>query len=66
VHVLARGDSAIEAGVTEQLASLGYRDWLVDVADGVVHIEGPSTDHERTLARITATTAAGAVGVRIE
>jgi CBS-domain-containing membrane protein len=65
VHVLARGDSAIEAGITDQLASLGYVDWLVDVAEGVVRIEGPSTDHERTLARIAATTAAGAVDVRI-
>jgi CBS-domain-containing membrane protein len=65
VHVLARGDSVIEAGIAEQLAALGYEDWLVDVDEGVVHIDGPSTDHERTLARIAATTATGVAGVRV-
>jgi CBS-domain-containing membrane protein len=66
VHVLARGDSVIETGIGEQLGSLGYADWLVDVQDGVVHIDGPSTDHERALARVTATTAAGVVDVHID
>lgn len=64
VHVLARPDSRIEAEVAEQLNALGHPDWLVDVDDGVVAIEGPSTDHQCTEARVMAAAVPGVVDVR--
>jgi CBS-domain-containing membrane protein len=65
VHLLARADSQIAAGVTELFTAFGHPDWLVEVDDGVVTVDGPSTVRERSLARATATTVAGVVGVQL-
>jgi CBS domain-containing protein len=59
VHVLAREDGAIEAEVDDKLRLRG--DWLVEVDDGVVTIEGPVTAAQRAYARATAY---GVPGVR--
>jgi CBS domain-containing protein len=59
VHVLAREDDAIEAEVDAKLRLRG--DWLVEVDDGVVTIEGPVTAAQRAYARATAY---GVPGVR--
>jgi CBS-domain-containing membrane protein len=65
VRVRARADEVIEAEVDAALVSLGHSDWLVSVNDGVVDIEGPETDRERSVARAGANTVPGVVSVKV-
>ena len=43
VRVLARADSVIARQVMARMADLGHRDWLVEVADGMVEVIGPTS-----------------------
>ena len=62
---LARADEVIEAQVDDLVRQVG-RDWLVDVADGIVAIDGPEDEADRRLARALSGSVAGVVGVRFE
>lgn len=65
VRLLARGDEVIEAELDDLLCSLGHSDWLVDVADGVVEVTGPTDTRDRSLAQLAARTVPGVIEVRI-
>jgi CBS domain-containing protein len=64
VHALARSDDDIRAEVDDVLRQAEV-DWLVEVTDGVVAVDGPETDGEARLARALAATVAGVVGVDV-
>jgi CBS domain-containing protein len=63
IRVLARPDLKIEAEVDELFRRAG-RDWLVDVADGVVVVDGPSGEAERQLAEAMTRSVPGVVALR--
>lgn len=65
VRQLARADELIEAQVDDLVRQIG-RDWLVDVTDGVVALDGPEDEADRRLARALAGSVAGVVGVRVD
>ncbi len=65
IRVRARADEVIEREVDSALVSLGHYDWLVEVNDGAVQIEGPETDLDRTTARVSASTIPGVVSVTV-
>jgi CBS domain-containing protein len=63
VHVLATSDDLIEGQVDELIRSAG-EDWLADVTDGLVAVDGPRTASERRLAEALVRSVPGVVGVR--
>ncbi len=63
VKALARGDETIESEVDDLVRMTG-RDWLVDVEDGVVFLDGPEDLREQDLAQALVSTVRGVVGVR--
>lgn len=65
IRVRAKADEVIEQEVDSAMVSLGHTDWLVEVHEGVVEIEGPESDLDRTLARVGASTVPGVVGVKV-
>jgi CBS domain-containing protein len=65
VRLRARADRDIEREVDSILVSLGHRDWLVEVSDGGVQIDGPATVRDRSLAEVAAGTVAGVVTVKV-
>jgi len=62
IAVLARRDPLIEAEVDDLLRSAAV-ECIVDVADGVVTLDGPTDPHSREIARVLASTVPGVVGV---
>ncbi len=65
IRVRARADDVIAREVDSTLVSLGHSDWLVTVSDGVVEIEGPETERDRSIARLEAGTVPGVVAVKV-
>ena len=65
VKVRARADEVIEREVDARFVSMGYRDWLVEVTEGDVEIEGPTTANDRSMAHVIASTIPGVVKVRV-
>lgn len=66
VHLLARADHDLERDVDAALASVGLRDWMVEVNDGTVELVAPaSAVDDRGLARVIASTVPGVVQVHI-
>jgi CBS domain-containing protein len=65
VRMLARADEAIAAELDDTFRSLGRRDWLVTVADGVVEVAGPASAADRSLAEVVARTIGGVVEVHV-
>ena len=66
VHMLARADHDLERDVDAALASVGLRDWLVEVNDGVVELVAPARAvDDRGLARVVAGTVPGVVQVNM-
>lgn len=65
IRVRAKADEVIEREVDNAMVSLGHTDWLVEVHEGMVDIEGPATELDRTLARVGASTIPGVVGVTV-
>jgi CBS-domain-containing membrane protein len=65
VRVRARADQQIERDVDSMLVYMGHRGWLVEVSDGSVEIDGPTTELERSIAEISAGTVAGVVAVKV-
>jgi CBS domain-containing protein len=65
IAMLARRDPLIEAEVDELLRAAEV-DFLVEVVDGVVRLDGPTGEHTREIARVLASAVAGVVGVAFE
>lgn len=65
ITMLSRQDSRIEADIDDLLRTSG-QDWLVDVRDGIVTVEGPSDEAEGHLAQTLVGAVAGVVGIRIQ
>jgi CBS domain-containing protein len=66
VHMLARADHDLERDVDAALASVGLRDWLVEVNDGIVELVAPARAvDDRGLARVVAGTVPGVVHVHV-
>jgi CBS domain-containing protein len=65
VRVRARADQDIEREVDSVLVSLGHGDWLVEVSEGAVEIDGPLSSQDRSLAEVVAGTVPGVVTVRV-
>ena len=65
VRVRARGDDVIEREIDARLVAMGHPDWLVDVNDGRVEIEGPDSEIDRSIAHVVASEIPGVVAVRV-
>ena len=63
IRVLARQDDRIEADLDELIRQDG-QDWMVQVADGIVTVEGPATDAEERLAEVLVCSVPGVIGLR--
>jgi CBS domain-containing protein len=50
IRAMARPDSEIHAEISRAFAEIGLQTWHADVAFGVVHISGTSSDRERAAA----------------
>jgi CBS-domain-containing membrane protein len=66
VRVLAREDELVEAEIDGLLVSVGFRDWLVDVHDGIAEITGPAGTPERGVVRALAGSVPGVLEVRVD
>jgi CBS domain-containing protein len=64
VHALARSDADIAAELDELYHTLGV-DWLVEVQDGEVTVEGPVGSKARSLAETAAGTVPGVMSVTV-
>jgi CBS domain-containing protein len=64
VHALARSDGDIAAELDELYHTLGV-DWLVEVQDGEVTVEGPVGSKARSLAETAAGTVPGVMSVTV-
>lgn len=62
IHMLARQDSRIEADIDDLFRDAGH-DWLADVEDGIVTVDGPTDDKGRQLAETLVCTIPGVVGI---
>lgn len=62
IHLLARRDDLIEVEI-DDLVRLSGEDWIVDVKDGVVTIDGAETGTAQDLARVLAATVPGVVAI---
>jgi len=65
IRVLARRDEDLAREIDELLVATGRHDWLVDVRDGIAHVDGPVAPHEVRLALAVARSVPGVVTVRI-
>ena len=66
VTLLARADHDLERDVDAALASVGLRDWLVEVNDGTVELVAPARAvDDRGLARVVAGTVPGVATVHV-
>jgi predicted transcriptional regulator len=63
VRMLAHRDERVEADIDDLIRSAG-KDWLVEVQDGVVLLEGLSKPSDERLARALVGTVHGVVGMR--
>ncbi|UMG91899.1 CBS domain-containing protein [Nocardioides sp. TF02-7] len=66
VRMLARSDAELEHDIDDLLVSAGFRDWLVDVHDGVAEVSGPTDPRDRALARVVARGVPGVVEVHVD
>jgi CBS domain-containing protein len=64
IHAVARPDTEIQAEIGELIHELG-RDWLIDVRNGGVEVQGPQTDAEVRLATAVASTVHGVTHVSV-
>lgn len=65
VGVRARADGLIAQEVTSLLNSLDQSDWTVEVADGIVSIDGPHSAQDRSMAETVAASVPGVVSVQV-
>ena len=63
VRLLSRQDTRIEAEIDELIRQDG-RDWMVEVADGIVTVEGPQDVSEERLAEVLVSSVPGVIGLR--
>ena len=62
IRLLARRDEQIEMEI-DDLIRMSGEDWMVDVEDGVVTVDGPTTESERELAHVLVATVPGVVAI---
>ncbi len=62
IRLLSREDPRIEAEIDELFRESG-RDWLVDVEDGIVVVDGPVDDSQQRLAEALVCSVPGVVGI---
>ena len=65
IRVLAKTDDLIEGEVDDVFRRVGH-DWVVDVTDGVVAVQGPTVESQRRLAEALARTVPGVVALRFD
>ncbi|WP_297739235.1 CBS domain-containing protein [Nocardioides sp.] len=65
IRVLAKPDELIEGEIDDLFRQVGH-DWLVDVTDGLVAVDGPTGASEQRLAEALARTVPGVVALRFE
>jgi CBS domain-containing protein len=61
----ARADHDVADDVDSLLGELGHEDWLVEVQEGAVQINGPRTALDRSIAEVAANTVPGVVAVEV-
>jgi CBS domain-containing protein len=64
VHALATRDTDLQGRIDELIRKTGH-DWYVEVDEGVVDIDGPSTEPDRQLALTLAGSVTGVVAVHV-
>jgi len=64
VHVIARRDDYIEGDIDDLFRVSGL-DWIVDVKDGVVTVQGPRSQRDRELAQTLVATVPGVVAINV-
>jgi len=62
IRLLSRADPRIEAEIDELFRESGH-DWLVDVEDGIVVVDGPVDDSQQRLAEALVCSVPGVVGI---
>ncbi len=65
IGVQARPDADLARDVSSCLAQMGHHDWLVEVLKGVVDIQGPGNELDRSLADLAGRSVAGVVSVNV-
>jgi len=65
IRARARADHDVADDVDSLLSELGHEDWLVEVQEGAVHITGPRTALDRSIAEVAANTVPGVVAVEV-
>jgi CBS domain-containing protein len=63
VRLLSREDDRIEGDIDDLMRTDG-RDWLVEVQDGIVTVDGPVDDAEERLAEVLVCSVPGVIGLR--
>ena len=66
IGVQARPDADLARDVSSCLVQMGHHDWLVEVLRGVVDIQGPRTEMDRSLADLAGRSVAGVVSVNVQ
>lgn len=65
VRVRSRDDHELARNVESVLQDLGHGDWLVEVQEGGVYIQGPVTANDRSIAELVGHTVVGVVSVKV-
>jgi CBS domain-containing protein len=65
IRTRARADQDVAGDIDSLLDELGHEEWLVEVQEGAVHIKGPHTALERSIAEVAAATVPGVVAVEV-
>ena len=65
VRILARPDEELEQEVDALLVAAGWRDWLVDVHEGIAEVSGPESPGDRSLAEAIVRSVPGVVAVNV-
>ena len=65
VRILARPDEELEQEVDALLVAAGWRDWLVDVHEGIAEVSGPESSGDRSLAEAIVRSVPGVVAVNV-
>ncbi len=65
IRTRALADHEVAGDVDALFSELGHEDWLVEVREGAVHITGPRTALDRSIAEVAAGTVPGVVAVEV-
>lgn len=65
IRTRARADHDVVGDVVSLLTELGHEGWLVEMQERAVHIKGPPTALDRSIAEVAANTVPGVVAVEV-